>query len=284
MSLFDRLRPKWKHPDPSVREGGVRELTDQTKLESIADNDLSDAVRLAAVQTMTDQETLARLARGNTPLALAAMQRLTDPRHVAAVAFVAECSAVRELAIEQINDGVMLHRISACDTGAWVRLKARMKSMEPNQTRDVIKRMLSKLQLAHQQRESGAEFRGSLDDVSGALLRDRRFRVNGGVETTDPDQANLHEPAKAGTETSRIASTSAGEMENCAQFLAFKRGDSGEAEDTSKSKAYFQIKIWRTAPDEFAGTLEEKRLEVATDLLAWSRASGDGVIRPGPAS
>lgn len=279
MSLLDRLRPKWKHPDPEVREAGARELTDQSKLELLADNDPSPAVRLAAVQTMTDQDTLARIARGSAPLALAAMERLTDPRQIAAVAFAAECRAVRELAVEHIKDDVMLHRISVCDTEAWVRLKARMKTLEPDRTRDVIKRMLSQLQLAHQQREAAAEFRGTLNDVCSALLRDRRFRVNGGVEHADPGDASAPEVDRAASETSRVHPVPDGGPDSCAQFLAFKRGDSGESEDTSKSKAYFQIKVWRTAPDEFAGSLEEKQLNVTTDVLAWSRASSEGVTQ-----
>lgn len=278
MSLFDRLRPKWKHPAPAVREAGVRELANQAVLESIADNDPSEAVRLAAVQTLADQVILARFARSSSPFALAAMERLTDPRQVEAVALGAESRAVRELAVDRINDGEMLHRISNCDTAAWVRLKARMKSLGRDQTRAVIKGMLSNLQLAQQQAAAAAEFSGSLEDVCGALMRDRRFRVNGGgIEDPSPMPASLPERASVAAGAASAAISAATTADSCAQFVAFKRGDTGDSEDTAKSKAFYQIKIWRTAQDAYAGSLEEKRLELTPDALAWSRASNEHV-------
>src|SRR5262245_20578567 len=112
MSFFDRLRPKWKHSDPTIRERGVASLTNQDVLESIVENDPSDAVRLAAVQALTDQDVLAKVARGSTPLAMPAMKKLSDKEVIARVAHSAEQRVVREMAVDLIDDSVTLHRIS----------------------------------------------------------------------------------------------------------------------------------------------------------------------------
>src|SRR5688572_9694903 len=168
MSFLDHLRPKWKHPDPVIRERAVRELTDSDLLETIADNDTNEAVRLAAVQALTDQDVLARLARGQTTLAVPAMKRLTDHALIVRVALSADLRAVREMAIDQIDDGLTLHRIATSDTDAGVRLKARLKRLGPDQTRDFIRSELSKLQLAQRKAADAAGFFGTLDDVCSA--------------------------------------------------------------------------------------------------------------------
>src|ERR1043166_983151 len=104
MNFFDRLRPKWKNSDPAIRRQGVLALDDQEVLERIVDSDPSEEVRLAAVERLTDQPTLARLARGTSSLAIPAMKRLSDRTLIHTVAQSAELREVREMAVDRIED------------------------------------------------------------------------------------------------------------------------------------------------------------------------------------
>lgn len=255
MSLFDRLRPKWKSADPIVRAEAVRHLSDDTLLEKIALEDVDERVRLAAIETLSDQHTLARFARADSPLALPALRRLSDRALLFDVAVSSESRAVREQAIDQIDDAVVLHRIATSDTDAQLRAKARNKRRGPDEARDFIRSELSKLKLAQRKAEQMAEFCGSLNDVCKALVGDGRFAINGGLIAEEPESGG----------------PSTGENEACAQFLALKReADRG---DGPASNVFYQIKVWRTDRDTFECTAEEKRLAVVQDVVVWSRVS-----------
>ena len=274
MSFFDRFRAKWKSPDPAVREAAVASLNDHDVLEMLAESDPHEGVRRAAVQAMTDQETLARLARKEGALAVAAMKRLSHPGMVKAMALTAESRAVRELAIEKIDDGVTLHRIATSDTDSALRLKAKLKRMGPDQTRDYIRSELSKLQLASRKADEAAAICGTLDDVCLALIGDTRFRINGGVEPEIPGLATVRDlqasPGGVPRETTHT--------EQRAQFLAFKRGPSGDPVDGSTSNVFFEINVWRTDQNTFVCRAEEKRLTITADAAEWSRISnGSGI-------
>lgn len=273
MSFLDRFRPKWKHADPAVRAHAVRELTDPYLLETIVDTDESVAVRLAAVQALTDQEVLARLARADSALAVPAMKRLTDRALLVKVALSAELPAVREMAIEHIDDSVILHRIATSDTNAEVRSKARLKRLGPDQTRDFIRSELSKLQLAHRQSADMAGFCGTLDDVCRALIGDARFRINGGVDENEPRIATICELSPTPPEGSGTPFESLAQREARARFLAFKRGSAGESAEGATSNIFFEINVWRTDTDTFLCQAEEKRLKIVQDAVEWSRVS-----------
>lgn len=260
MSLFDRLRPKWKHSDPAVRASAVAHLHDQALLENIADDDPSEAVRIAAVKNLTDQAALARYASGPAPVALHAMERVTDGHHLVQIALHGQTRAAREMAVERIDDGVLLHRISVCDTDAWVRLKARLKSMEPDHTRDFLRHALDKLQITDVPASGTPEFRGSLLEICRALLCDRRFRINGGVDDNEINVATIHELSRPLQDKAQPMSGPAPAARTSARFVAFKRGETGEALEVSQAKSYYEIQVWRTGPDAFAGRVEEKQL------------------------
>jgi hypothetical protein len=271
MSLLNLVRPKWKHSDPSIRAEAIRALTDQDQLEKIFDEDPAEEAKAAAVQALTDEDILVRIACTAATHAQPALERLKSPKKFARVALMAETRAIRELAVDHIDDGVLLHRISVCDTDAWIRLKARLKSLEPNQTRDVIRHYLSKLEIADDKAPDMAEFTGTRDEVCATLLRDRRFRINGGVDDNEPTTATISEldmtPAVAGG----TAWTPA--PKTWARFLAFKRGETGDAVEATRAKVYFEIMVWRTGEDAFAGCVEEKRLELTRNIAVWSRVS-----------
>ncbi|WP_414662369.1 HEAT repeat domain-containing protein [Horticoccus sp. 23ND18S-11] len=275
MSFFDRFRAKWKSPDPAVREAAVASLDDHDMLQTLAESDPHEGVRRAAVQAMTDQETLARIARKDGPLAVAAMKRLSDPSLVKSIALTAESRAVRELAIEKIDDGVTLHRIATSDTDSALRLKAKLKRMGPDQTRDYIRSELSKLQLANRKADEAAAFCGTLDDVCLALIGDSRFRINGGVEPEIPGLATVRDLQSSPGGDAPNGSTGTGQR---AQFLAFKRGPSGDPVDGSTSNVFFEINVWRTDQNTFVCRAEEKRLKITADAAEWSRISnGSGI-------
>jgi hypothetical protein len=259
--LLAFLQPQWKHPDPAIRAQAVRKLSDANRLETMAVEDPSEAVRLAAFETLQDDDALARLARGSTPLAVPAVRRLQDRTQLAAVAQMAEQREARELAIERIDDRALLNRIAVCDTDPWVRLKARLKTVGPDHARDLIKRELGRLAPSDRAGEAGAEFSGTLDDVCRALLGDERFRINAGVQR-DPGPAT----APAESETTLGAPT-------CAHFLAQKRGTRAGDIAGPSSAAFFEITVWRTAADRFHGCAVERRLQMCRDAEGWSRAS-----------
>jgi hypothetical protein len=265
MSLFDHLRPKWKHSDPIVREQAVLELDDQDALEKIAYEDPCESVRLAAVQKLTDQHTLSRFARRNDSLAVAALKQLTDHAFIASVAQFSESREVRELAVDKIDDPVILHRIASSDTDARVRWKAKRKSIGSDGTREVIRNELAKLQLARQMLENVSEFCGTLDDVCSALIADHRFRINAAIDRNDPPGLATIRELDTKSEVP-VPSVPA------AQFLASKRIET-EGIDEAAANAFFEIKVWRTDENTFHCHTEEKRLDMVQNSVVWSRVS-----------
>src|SRR5262245_28123184 len=187
MSLFDRLRPAWRHADPAIRRDGVRKLTDQTQLESIVANDPSEDVRLAAVEALTDQAALARLALAGGNLGLAAAGRLTEPGLVAKVVRSASSVAVRRCIVERASDPELLRKVAGFDSDAGVRALARAKNTDADPTSGFLKDALAKLQVAADNAGQAAEICGTLDEVSRALTHDQRFFINGGVAADDED-------------------------------------------------------------------------------------------------
>ena len=271
MSLFDFLQPKWKHSDPAVRERAVLELERQDLLEIIVYDDPSEQVRLAALMRITDQIVLARFARANDTIALAAMKRLPDRKLVTEVAQRAASRAVREFAVEVLDDRAVLHRIATSDTDPRVRLKARKKHVGCDATRNVIQSELSRLELAQPEPEKTPEFSGTLDELCHALVSDGRFRINGSIETYLPGQATIrelsHGAVAAPTAEANAKSTPA------ARFLAFKRADSTGPADEAAAREFFEIAVWRTGENTFHGYTEEKRLDMVINPVTWSSVS-----------
>jgi hypothetical protein len=127
MSLLDRLKPqpRWRHPDPAVRLAAVADLDDAAHLMAIAREDTDAAVRRAAVRRLADAGFLASVARedpdervreaaaagllelaleGETDESAAAVEGLTDPRHLAQVARQARHAGARLRALERLTD------------------------------------------------------------------------------------------------------------------------------------------------------------------------------------
>jgi hypothetical protein len=280
MSLLDCIRPKWKHSDPAVRVQAVRQLSNQGILETLAGSDPNEAVRLAAIEVMTAQDVLARFAGGPEPLATAAMKRLTDPASIVQVAFSAESRTVREMAVDRIYDGVTLERIATSDTERSVRLKARMKGLGGDKTREFIRRELAKLPPTQPAFGQAAEFSGTLDDICGALIGDGRFRINGRLTPSEPATATIRDLNSAPPGGAAVEPEVS---EACAQFLAFKREGSDGPEHGGRLQSFFEIKVWRTDRDIFQFWMEERSLKVVQDPKLWGRiSSGTPLPVPSP--
>ncbi len=272
MSFFDRFRAKWKHPDPKVRLTAIPEVDDDSVLESLVDNDPDEAVRQAAVAAIKDQSRLARIASGMSPVALSAVGRLEDRRLLAKVAQAAESGAVREQAVERIDDGVTLHRISTSDTNARVRLKARSRRDGPDPVRDFIRTELSRLQTAAELVTTEGTFTGTLEEVTARLIGDLRFRINGWLDHDVPGVATV--VALQDADRPASAATGVAPAAPCrARFLAFKRAETGETEEAFTANAYFEITVWRTDESRFTTAVEERNLKLTADAVVWSRVS-----------
>lgn len=271
MSFFDRFRTKWKHPDPAIRAAAVADVTDPSVLESIVDNDADETVRLAAVQALTDQNILARIAAGSSPMALAAVRGLEDRKLLAKVAQAAASAPVRESAVERIDDGVTLHRISTSDTDARVRLKARSRRAGPDPVRDFIRTELAKLRPGATSAPGGTSFRGTLEQVATNLIGDARFRINGWLDHETPGLAAVRTLEE--DDATRTSASIPAAAPGSARFLAFKRAESGDAEETSIANAYYEITVWRDDESTYLSCVEERSLKIVADAVEWSRVS-----------
>src|SRR5262249_49592419 len=114
MDLIARLRPRWRHPDPAVRAAAGKDMgrDERGRLGAIAVSDPDAHVRRVAIKKLEDPAVLDRVAQGEADPVLrdlaaerasevrvkivtsgaslaectAALERLTDPRTLAAVA------------------------------------------------------------------------------------------------------------------------------------------------------------------------------------------------------
>lgn len=269
MSFLDRFRAKWKHPDPAVRRLAVAQLRDQSQLLSIAEEDADETVRLAAVRHLSDDDALAAIAERNSPLAIPALERMNDRTLIARVAQAAELQAVRELAVERIEDGLTLHRIATSDTDARVRMKARSRRSGPDQMRDFIRTELAKLPSSPHPSVLAADVEGSLDEICHALIADPRFRINGWLDQEVPGLATIRELNAARPATTPPLPTSS----DRARFLAFKRSASGEPEEAARTNSFFEVTVWRTSADRYQCIVSEKTLRLVPDAAEWGRVS-----------
>ena len=249
MSLFDRLRPNWKHSDPAIRLEAVGRLDDQSALESIIEHDTDDEVRLAAIRALTNQAVIARVA-------------LSD-----------ESATARALAVARIEDRALLQRIASSDPDASVRAHARAKCAGTNSAGSYLRETLSRLQVAERKAGHVAEFCGTLDEVCLALSQDPRFFINGNLTPDEEDAgaARLRDTTQVAWATAALHSN-----RTIARFVAQTRQPAGETPAVAGLTRFFHIKVWRAAENQFDVLAEEKQFFSTHDAVAWSRASSGG--------
>ncbi len=154
MSLFDFIKPKWRHRDPAVRLAAVATLVDQSILARVAAEDASDEVRVAATRLLTAPEVLGWLVG------------------------TADSARVREAAVALVHDLPTLRRAAACDECAWVRGRARLRAKFSPSLRARLATELAGLAVAVAT-PATPDFTGTCDEVCTALLTDRRLCLNG---------------------------------------------------------------------------------------------------------
>jgi hypothetical protein len=194
-------RPKREPVDARTRLLAVRDVTDQSVLAEMAQSDADPEIRRAAFQRLSDEKILVRFAQGNGEFNLAALQAVTDGHLITEVAQRAESPTVRAEAVRRVSDPLVLQRISAQDTDATVRRLAKMQLAGPGTLHHFLRVAMRELQIAERKAEEVADFCGGLDDVCGALVRDRSIHINGVVDAA----AESLEPDAAGGTGSRVA-------------------------------------------------------------------------------
>ncbi len=165
MDLIARLRPRWRHPDPIVRAGAVREMAgdDQDRLGAIAGSDPDPHVRRIAIKKLEDATILERVADGEADpvlrdLALErasearirvassdrpveecteAVERLTDPRSLVTVATSAAHESVRLAALSHVSGDRHLREIVRNAADPAVRRAALDRIQDPSMLRNI---------------------------------------------------------------------------------------------------------------------------------------------------
>lgn len=261
MSIIGLFRPKWQHPKAEVRAAAIATLTDQSLLATILEQDESETVQLAAFERLTDQRELARIAKSHSPFNSRAFGGISDQRQILDVAQTAEKPELRRLAVEKIDDTVILQQIATIDADASVRRDARDRRFRlgADPMRDFLKGVLSGMPVAGSRGDWVAEISGGPDDVCGAMVCDPRFRIDGilnehvddaALAPTDPTESA---PAPAGdARPSRV-------RRSTVELLAARCAGAGESENDANSTVHFRIKIWRTSEDLFHASVQYRR-------------------------
>jgi hypothetical protein len=125
-SISDWFRPKWKHSDPAVRLAAVERLADQPTLADIAKNDKDSKVRKAAMARVTEQYDLADVAQNSldSKVRKAAVERLEDQLVLAEIAKNDKDSEVRRAAVARVTDERLLADIAKSGLDSEVRKAA----------------------------------------------------------------------------------------------------------------------------------------------------------------
>lgn len=106
MAIGDLFRPKWQHSSAAVRKPAVKQLTDDTILANIAQNDPDHGVRLAAVTKIADTHRLARILHGeiDTDVWQTALARISDQTLLAEIQRCTTSAAVRTAVVKKLAE------------------------------------------------------------------------------------------------------------------------------------------------------------------------------------
>jgi hypothetical protein len=165
MDLLERLRPRWRHPDPEVRLAAVREMAgdDAGRLAEVARTDGDARVRRVAIRKLDDAGLLAEIAQRDADASLreladerarqllvaaataagpladcdAALARLADERSLGVVAATAAHAAIRRRALERVSADRVLRDVVRTATDAAVRHDALARIGDPAMLRAV---------------------------------------------------------------------------------------------------------------------------------------------------
>jgi hypothetical protein len=159
MDLLDRLRPRWRHPDPAVRAAAVRDMTDADgeRLGSVATDDPDAGVRRIAIRRLADAALLERVAAEDADPSLrevaaerlravlldvavsgapveeceAALARLVEPRQLAQAAASAAHAPVRSAALARVSGDRALRDVVRTAADPAIRAAALVRIEDP---------------------------------------------------------------------------------------------------------------------------------------------------------
>ena len=165
MDLLQRLRPRWRHPDPEIRAEAVRELgaEDQDRLAAIARDDPDAHVRRIAIKKLDNADLLQTIATDDVEPALrdlaadrardvlvaiacssggladveAAASRLSDERSLIAVAVGAAHESVRRAALAKLSSDRALRDVVRTASDLAIRREALDRLADPAALRSI---------------------------------------------------------------------------------------------------------------------------------------------------
>jgi hypothetical protein len=141
MDLLDRLRPRWRHPDPDVRAAAVRELgrDEQGRLAEVARGDVDARVRRVAIKRLEDAALLESVAQqdADPSLRVLATERLREVSLAAAAsnAVLGDCEA----ALARLGDERSLAELATSAAHAEIRRAALARVSGDRVLRDVVR-------------------------------------------------------------------------------------------------------------------------------------------------
>src|SRR5262245_16747607 len=141
MDLIDRLRPRWRHPDPEIRAAAVRELDVEThRLGAIARDDPDPRVRRVAIRKLDDPGALEQVAASDSDPALRdlAVERLHEV--LVAVACSARPPSECDSALARLADDARLATVAATAVHELVRRAALSRVTTDRALRDIVRR------------------------------------------------------------------------------------------------------------------------------------------------
>lgn len=262
MSVFGFLRPKYKHPNPDVRAAAVAKLDEQPVLAEIASTDEDAAVRAAALQRLTDQELRAQIARSRSASNVAALDGITDPKWIAAVAQHAESAPVRVLATSRLEDVRILQKIASHDPDPAVRRQSRTRLGNAASLPAHLRTLLAGLEVGATASTGNGTSSGALDDVCSAISQDGRFQIDAVVT---PGASPAGSPGDAAPSHPGAA------IGNRLELLAHARA--GGVPQLPAAALHYRIEIWRCGEDLYQWSLSERRSELTSDVQSWATSS-----------
>ena len=98
--------PKWKSKNWEKRLQAVEELTDESIIEEIVNNDENDEVRIAAIKKLNNEELLVNIALNNSKesVRINAVERISDKELLIKIAIECKYPFAKEFAVDKIND------------------------------------------------------------------------------------------------------------------------------------------------------------------------------------